>query len=80
MDKIIANDLSDDAVANIRRNVLYNKIDPATGVIPNKADAQLLMHQVRNHVPRGKEKRGWSSFSGGHFPWCQVRRTYDAPA
>lgn len=37
---IICNDMSEDAVQSIRRNVEFCGIDPATQVIPNHGDAK----------------------------------------
>ena len=43
---IVANDFSADAVTNIHRNVLYNKLDPTKQVIPSHADARYLMTRI----------------------------------
>lgn len=44
---VIANDMSAPAVEAIRRNVVHNKLDPVTTVIPNEADAAMLMYGHR---------------------------------
>ncbi|KAJ1921184.1 RNA methyltransferase tRNA(m5U54)methyltransferase [Mycoemilia scoparia] len=46
--KIIANDLADDAVESIRRNVHYNELDPNL-VVANKGDAISVLYQHREH-------------------------------
>ena len=47
VDHIVVNDLSEDAVASIRRNVTFNGLDPAK-VIPHQGDAVALMMQNRS--------------------------------
>ena len=68
MDKIIANDLSDDAVANIRRNVLYNKIDPATGGV---YFGQLL--GMADHLTFTLGNAGYRAYKYVPYgPWSEV--------
>lgn len=52
LDKIVANDVSPEAVAAIRRNVVYNKLDPDTQVVPNADDASALMYRSRGKGDR----------------------------
>lgn len=49
---VIANDMSPEAVAAIRRNVLYNKLDPSAQVTPNEDDATALMYRHRGKTDR----------------------------
>lgn len=49
---VIANDFSEDAVAAIRRNVMFNGLNPETQVLPSYNDASALMYLNRD--PRTK--------------------------
>lgn len=44
--RIVANDLSAEAVEAIRRNLEFNDV-PTDAVVPNQADAVMLMHEKR---------------------------------
>jgi tRNA (guanine26-N2/guanine27-N2)-dimethyltransferase len=45
--RIVANDYSEDAVDTIRHNVVFNGLDPATQVVPNQDDATMIMLKHR---------------------------------
>lgn len=49
---VVANDMSAEAVAAIRRNVVYNKLDPVAQVTPNEDDAIDLMYRHRGKSDR----------------------------
>jgi tRNA G26 N,N-dimethylase Trm1 len=52
LDRVVANDMSADAVASIRRNVRYNGLDPDREVVPNEDDAISLMYRHREKTDR----------------------------
>ncbi|KAG4093089.1 N2,N2-dimethylguanosine tRNA methyltransferase [Neocallimastix lanati (nom. inval.)] len=48
--KILSNDMSEEAVDSIKRNVKYNKVEDI--VIPNKGDAMMVMYENRDLFKR----------------------------
>jgi len=48
--KILSNDMSEEAVDSIKRNVKYNKVEDI--VIPNKGDAMMVMYENRDAFKR----------------------------
>ena len=67
LDRVVANDMSADAVASIRRNVRYNGLDPDRDVVPNEDDAISLMYAVT--CPRNfcKQRREREHHTPAHF-------------
>jgi tRNA (guanine26-N2/guanine27-N2)-dimethyltransferase len=45
--RVVANDYNEDAVDTIRNNVVFNGLDPATQVVPNRDDATMIMLKHR---------------------------------